>query len=231
MTDREIFKAELDRLKEETYIGLSEHENGVKQGRMEVINSLYKTLHHMQEEPVSEDLENEIEKMWAQESKYRDTDYTIAELTKQDYEDCARHFANWQKQQDNIPQELVDAFGEFQKVGGGAVRDFINAVNGYNSNKSISEDLEKAAIYAADEDMQGRQIMEASNDERQRYSRIFRRGFKAGANWQKQQMMAKAIDAKVVANGMGNPILHLWDKGRHLIGKKVKLIIIKEGQL
>ena len=46
--------------------------------------------------------------------------------------------------------------------------------------------------------------------------------------WQKEQMMAKAVDGKVIANGMGNPILHLWDKGRHLIGKKVKVIVIKE---
>ncbi len=50
------------------------------------------------DEPISEDFEKEVEKMWAQESKCRDTDYTIAELTKQDYEDCAHHFANWQKQ-------------------------------------------------------------------------------------------------------------------------------------
>jgi len=46
--------------------------------------------------------------------------------------------------------------------------------------------------------------------------------------WQKEQMMAKAIDGKVIANGMGNPILHLWDKGKHLIDKKVKVILIKE---
>jgi len=52
--------------------------------------------------------------------------------------------------------------------------------------------------------------------------------FKAGAKWQKEQLMAKGVDGKVIANGMGNPILHLWDKGRHLIGKKVKVIIIKE---
>jgi len=32
-------------------------------------------------------------------------------------------------------------------------------------------------------DMQDRQIMEATNDERLRYSRIFRRGFKSGAKW------------------------------------------------
>lgn len=49
------------------------------------------------------------------------------------------------------------------------------------------------------------------------------------AKWQRQQMMAKAIDGKVIANGMGNPILHLWDKGKHLIDKKVKVIVIDEG--
>ena len=49
LTDKEIFKAELDRLKQETSIGLSEWENGVEHGRMEIINSLYKTLDSMQE--------------------------------------------------------------------------------------------------------------------------------------------------------------------------------------
>lgn len=49
-----------------------------------------------------------------------------------------------------------------------------------------------------------------------------------GAKWKEQQMMSKAIDGKVLANGMGNPILHLWDKGRHLIDKKVKVIVIEE---
>ena len=48
------------------------------------------------------------------------------------------------------------------------------------------------------------------------------------AKWQKEQMMENAVDGKVLVNGMGNPILHLWDKGRHLIDKKVKIIVIKE---
>lgn len=138
----------------------------------------------------------------------------------------------------------------------------------FNKKESASEDLEKAAINAADEDMQGRQIMEASNDERQRYSRIFRRGFKAGANWQKQQdnndanhalveqtktqqmcyekgmadmkqqMMANAVEGafirrnrytkKNVLNGFDttcDAIQGFKDKD------KVKLIIIKDGQL
>ena len=48
------------------------------------------------------------------------------------------------------------------------------------------------------------------------------------AKWQAEQMMAKAIDGKVIANGMGNPILHLWDKGRHFIDKKVKVILMED---
>ena len=49
--------------------------------------------------------------------------------------------------------------------------------------KSLPSDLDEAAIDAAQLDMQDRQIMEAPNEERLRYSRIFRRGFKAGARW------------------------------------------------
>ena len=48
------------------------------------------------------------------------------------------------------------------------------------SESELPEDLKEAAIQAAQSDMQDRQIMEASNDERMRYSRIFRRGFKVG---------------------------------------------------
>ena len=48
---------------------------------------------------------------------------------------------------------------------------------------SLPSNLDEAAIDAAQLDMQDRQIMEAPNEERLRYSRIFRRGFKAGARW------------------------------------------------
>lgn len=52
---------------------------------------------------------------------------------------------------------------------------------------SLPSNLDEAAIDAAQLDMQDRQIMEATNDERQRYSRIFRRGFKSGAEWMAEQ--------------------------------------------
>jgi hypothetical protein len=48
------------------------------------------------------------------------------------------------------------------------------------------------------------------------------------AKWQKQQMMAKGIEGNILANGMGEPILHLWDEGKHLIDKKVKVVVIEE---
>ena len=44
MNTIERIKMELERLREETPIGLTEHENGVEQGRMEIINAIYKIL-------------------------------------------------------------------------------------------------------------------------------------------------------------------------------------------
>ena len=98
-----------------------------------------------------------------------------------------------------------------------------------------NKDLVKAAINAADEDMQGRQIIEASNDDRQRYSRIFRRGFKAGVNWQEQQMMKDAVDGTFLTGEYadGTPIdaIFNFDKvvgNKYEEGEKVKIIVIKK---
>lgn len=48
---------------------------------------------------------------------------------------------------------------------------------------SLPANVDEAAIQAAQIDMCDRQIMEDSNEHRMLYSRIFRRGFKAGAEW------------------------------------------------
>lgn len=60
MTDMEIFRKELDRLKEETAIGLSEWDNGVENGRMEVINALKEKIDSMQQEQELEGIEKEV---------------------------------------------------------------------------------------------------------------------------------------------------------------------------
>lgn len=49
--------------------------------------------------------------------------------------------------------------------------------------EELPEGLDEAAVQAAQVDMCDRQIMEDSNEHRMLYSRIFRRGFKAGAEW------------------------------------------------
>ena len=128
----------------------------------------------------------------------------------------------------------------------------------YLQEEPVSEDLEKAAITAADEDMQGRQIMEESNEKRQLYSRIFRRAFKAGAKWQKkqdqstielaedhsmlagmekmkEQMMVEAIDVEVKVDAGGYPyipLIELYDYDKDIplakMGDKYKVVLIKK---
>jgi hypothetical protein len=107
---------------------------------------------------------------------------------------------------DGLLDRAWDVYDEFEKQ----FKHFIDSLQ----EESVSDDLEEAA-----------------DSYIKTYGEILgfgRQTFKAGAKWQKEQMMTKAIDGKVIANGMGNPILHLWDKGRHLIDKKVKVIVIKE---
>lgn len=61
------------------------------------------------------------------------------------------------------------------------------------SQPPLPSNLDEAAIDAAQLDMQDRQIMEATNDEILRYSRIFRRGFKAGAEYEAEQGVSMEI--------------------------------------
>jgi hypothetical protein len=83
----------------------------------------------------------------------------------------------------------------------------------------VSEDLEEAANFYANTHTEW---FDADNNPH------VSPAFKAGAKWQKEQLMTKAIEGNVLANGMGEPILHLWDKGKHLIDKKVKVVVIEE---
>ena len=122
MTDKEKHEAlvaEIERQYEETSIGLNEHENGVEHGRMEVINALRTKIDFMHEdpeqqtvilyglsgsvgtneEPVSDDLEKEIDR-WSKEQYYNESE-------KRSFAVVARHFAEWQKKQ--MMKEALDA--------------------------------------------------------------------------------------------------------------------------
>lgn len=58
--------------------------------------------------------------------------------------------------------------------------------------------------------------------------------FKAGAKWQKKQLMKDAISAELYSDGMLTPLIGVKDKEKLKgikFGDKVKLIIIKDEQL
>ena len=73
--------------------------------------------------------------------------------------------------------------------------------------------MDEAAIQAAQIDMCDRQIMEDSNENRMLYSRIFRRGFKAGAEWMAGQGVN--IRGRVLPGTHGNSYVESdwFDKG------------------
>lgn len=92
---------------------------------------------------------------------------------------------------------------------------------------SVSEDLEKAAKENAK--------IERPDDTEVGYDINRFGGFVDGANWQKEQMMAKAVDATVHIDAGGYPYipqieLYDYDKDIPLAkeGDKYKVILIKE---
>lgn len=102
MTDKvQKIREEVERLKEETSIGLSEHENGVEQGRMEIINALSLFLDSLQKEPVSEELE-EAANAYAITvyNNYLDNPKAFENIDADTLnEDAFKAGAKWQKQQ------------------------------------------------------------------------------------------------------------------------------------
>ena len=110
MNKVQLIKAELARLKEETSIGLSEHENGVEQGRMEIINALSIFLDSMQEEHVNKGSHLGCGVIWKDEeleeaakhylySNILYDDVYVGNPTEKDCIEMFRAGAKWQKKQ------------------------------------------------------------------------------------------------------------------------------------
>lgn len=102
MTDKEKIKAEIERLKD---VDVTEfpNTNWVK-GRNFALTRLEVFIDAMQEEPVSEDLETEIEFYMKNHLKWN-SDALRASIESWGIK-IARHFANWQRQQ--MMAEAVD---------------------------------------------------------------------------------------------------------------------------
>ena len=81
----------------------------------------------------------------------------------------------------------------------------------------VSEELEKAAVEAF------KQIVDSDKNN-------FLEIFKAGAKWQKQQMMSKAIDTTIKQGCIDLGIfIKGLDKNKFSFGDKVKVIVVKGG--
>lgn len=81
--DVEKLIAEIERLKEETPIGICEYDKGEENGRMEVLTSLRSTITSLQQEQPEVDLEKEIKEQW---KKWDDI------ITQRAFASIARHF-------------------------------------------------------------------------------------------------------------------------------------------
>jgi hypothetical protein len=161
MTDKiQKIREELARLKEETSIGLSEHENGVEKGRMEIINALSLFLDTVQKEPVSN--------VW----HYAQIDPPQAKkriLAINEYGFCAVDYAiimapYW-------PKVIKWAY----------IDDLLKLDNSCQScenlqEETVSEDLKAAA---------SREWYES--EDKDSYADTFFDGYIKGANWQKQK--------------------------------------------
>lgn len=105
MTDKQKIKAEVERLKEENSIGLSEYEAGFCNGVGETCEQLLSFINSLPEEPASEDLEKEIKRYINEEVIVTSENVVISKHHEfhnfyvENLVDVARHFANWQKKQ------------------------------------------------------------------------------------------------------------------------------------
>ncbi len=90
MTDKKKIRAEVDRLKELVSDPILSG-NDLMIGERNAYNAVLKFIDSLPEEPVSEDLEEEVDEYIL--DNFDDAEGRVYVLQ------CARHFANWQKQQ------------------------------------------------------------------------------------------------------------------------------------
>lgn len=208
LTDKvQKIRKEIERLKEETSIGLSEHENGVEQGRMEIIEALSFFLDSLQKEPVSNVWHDaQIDPPQAKkrilainEYGFCAVDYAIImapywpKVIKWAYIDDLLKLDNSCQSCENLQEEPVSEDLEEE------IDNYVKR-NGYDGLDSIEE-----VKYIANH----------------------------FAKWQKEQMMKEAKEAQVILTRITNATLApslsnviLDDSFKE--GDKVKVILIKE---
>ena len=117
--DAEKIRAEIERL-----IEINKTKNGFPAGincaiRIEAYETLLPFLDTLEEEPVGEELEKEIEKTWLEYECYNEDYDKVAEMRWNEFENVARHFAEWQKEQmlkDAVEGGVYFQLGDIMRV-------------------------------------------------------------------------------------------------------------------
>lgn len=243
MTDREIIKTELRRLKTEL---IEEGENTMfEQGRISAFEDMEVFIDSLQVEPVSEELDDEVD-------KWLNNGLPNKEELIEHIKETARHFANWQKEKDNqsVSEELEEAAKNHAAERFRVTRDrelaekckwsFITGAK-WGKNQAMAEIQAQSMALAHEcpkepvsEDLQ---LEKAAKD----YSWIISKqvelvekvmgngakiekeditnAFITGAKWQRQQLIKDAIKTDVKADKDGLYTDESWDEMNELLQK------------
>lgn len=206
-----------------------------------MIPSLYasKIIDSLQEEPVSEELGDYINKLSKQFPEV-----SFAKLSR-----IAVRVAKWQKQKDAQERFVKKEMGYIKGYKEKALK-MLECTEQEPVNKCLDEEIKRCiydaffdldgiaiqgtSLYASVEDMVGIARHFANWQKEQEYT-CYEEAFEDGASWKKEEMMKDAVDATVHIDAGGYPYipqieLYDYDKDVPLAkeGDKYKVILIKE---
>lgn len=244
MTDKvQKIREEVEKLKDQLVRGACASQKMMETNcKEEAYNEMLPILDSLQEEPVSEEFEEALAREW---QGYNDRGAATVDALEDNTQELA--FAKGFYRGWNYPKQLP-ASENFEKT-------FISMVNATHENngsyslheyaqrlyniakdtlrKPISEDLEEAAKYCIPDESYHMTIEskeEGSNENVYDYVQMLDM-FKAGANWQKEQMVKNSIECIVYIDAGGYPYIGVElydyknDKPLAKLGDKVKVII------
>lgn len=165
------------------------------------------------EKPIQEGLEEELERFIASGKSVTVDDYGTYKVSYHDFKKVARHFAEWQKAKDDRYIDTIYQQG-------------IEKGKDEMMEQLVSDDLEEAADKYA-EKLTSEPYLQI----------VHKTDFIAGAEWDREQMMKEAVEGTICKDEYREtaPFYYVESELFNLpqnmmIGDKVRIIIVKEGE-
>ena len=182
----------------ESFVAWSEH--------VATCGKLLVFINSLPEEPASEDLDTEIAIMWSKSCHLnKERDKRIATLTSIAFTEIARHFAEWQKQQD---EKLFKA----------------DSWNYIEENYPNINQEEKLRLY----DISIKSRLAGANAIKQQLKEAFQTEYEKGRFDMREEMMKDAVEGiSCTYSNKSGTFLHIKQGIDTKDGDKVKIIIVK----